>query len=432
MEERGKTIMCCVLFLDIVGYSKQSVSREIFLKGRFNAYLSSAIRDIPLDDRIILDTGDGAALSFLGDIEDALKVALSMREFLHREGASVEPPLLVRMGINLGPVRFAKDINGQPIIVGDGINVAQRVMCFSIPGQILVARSYYEAVSRVSPDYAKMFFYQGSRTDKHVREHEIYATGFLGEFITEPQSIGGALQIPGKLDTVLEYLKVLLQTTSQRLEVRVKTASNAFRAASPRKKAAYLSALVVPLLVVALLAGGLVQHGPAPSLQVVEQSAIPQQARPIEPASTGQPAPPPAEVKKKAKANGSNMKIKEKRVRKNIEHKQNKVKPPREKSKHAAEKPKVAKQGDGKTGFFGMLNAGKGAPGFLSVNCMGEISVFVDGFEKVTIAKAPLRIRLEPGKHQVAIIHTISSTVYSETVTIKSGETFRIKSSFCK
>ncbi len=183
MEQRSnKTIVCSVFFLDIVEYSKKSVSGQISLKERFNAFLSIAIRDVPIGDRIILDTGDGAAISFLGDIEDALQAALSMRSSLLDEGVRMEPPLLVRMGINLGPVRLVKDINGQPNIVGDGINVAQRVMGFADPGQILVSRSYYDAVSRLSQEYAGMFHYQGSRTDKHVREHEVYAIGYPGDF----------------------------------------------------------------------------------------------------------------------------------------------------------------------------------------------------------------------------------------------------------
>jgi hypothetical protein len=86
-------------------------------------------------------------------------------------------------------VRLVKDINGQPNIVGDGINVAQRVMGFADLGQILVSRSYFDAVSRLSQDYAGMFHYQGSRTDKHVREHEVYAIGYPGDFTSTQQSL---------------------------------------------------------------------------------------------------------------------------------------------------------------------------------------------------------------------------------------------------
>ena len=81
----------------------------------------------------------------------------------------------VRLGVNLGPVRLVKDLNGQMNIIGDGINVAQRVMSFSRPGQLLVSRSFYEVVSCLSRDYANLFHHEGSRTDKHVREHEVYS-----------------------------------------------------------------------------------------------------------------------------------------------------------------------------------------------------------------------------------------------------------------
>ena len=189
MEERdNKTIICSVLFLDIVEYSQKAVSGQISLKEGFNVFLSTALNDIPVEDRIILDTGDGAAISFLGDIEDALKVGLSMRHSLLTAGVYMDTPLLVRMGINLGPVRLVKDINNQPNIVGDGINVAQRVMDFADIGQLLVSRSYYDAVSRISQEYAGMFHYQGSRTDKHVREHEVYAIGYPGEFTLAKKS----------------------------------------------------------------------------------------------------------------------------------------------------------------------------------------------------------------------------------------------------
>lgn len=196
MEQRNnKTIICSVFFLDIVEYSKKSVAGQISLKERFNAFLSIAIRDVPVNDRIILDTGDGAAISFLGDIEDALQAALSMRSSLLGEGVRMEPTLLVRMGINLGPVRLVKDINGQPNIVGDGINVAQRVMGFADTGQVLVSRSYYDAVSRLSSEYSGMFHYQGSRTDKHVREHEVYAIGYPGDFTSTQRSVALQKQV---------------------------------------------------------------------------------------------------------------------------------------------------------------------------------------------------------------------------------------------
>ncbi|HEX4986037.1 MAG TPA: adenylate/guanylate cyclase domain-containing protein [Burkholderiales bacterium] len=178
-ERANRTFICSVLFLDIAEYSKKPVSEQIQLKDSFNALIAEAIHDIAVNDRIILDTGDGVAINFLGDPEDALFVAMSLREaFAPRQG---EPPRLpARVGINLGPVRLVRDLNSQPNIIGDGINVAQRVMGFAQPGQILVSRSYYEVVSHISEGYSKLFKYEGSRTDKHVREHEVYSVGYSG------------------------------------------------------------------------------------------------------------------------------------------------------------------------------------------------------------------------------------------------------------
>jgi class 3 adenylate cyclase len=169
MESSGRTLVCSVLFLDIVEYSKKPVADQLQLKQAFNAALGRALEEVAPRDRIILDTGDGAAITFLGDPEDALFASISMRD--------ASAALGVRAGVNLGPVRLVKDLNGQVNIIGDGINVAQRVMSFAAAGQLLVSRSFYEVVSCLSRDYASLFRHEGARTDKHVRDHEVYSVG---------------------------------------------------------------------------------------------------------------------------------------------------------------------------------------------------------------------------------------------------------------
>jgi class 3 adenylate cyclase len=167
MESSSRTLVCSVLFLDIVEYSKKPVAEQLELKQAFNKVLAAALEQVPARDRIILDTGDGAAVTFMGDPEDALFASIAVRD----QAGGVP----VRLGVNLGPVRLVKDLNDQINIIGDGINVAQRVMSFARPGQLLVSRSFYEVVSCLSRDYAWMFQHEGARTDKHVREHEVYS-----------------------------------------------------------------------------------------------------------------------------------------------------------------------------------------------------------------------------------------------------------------
>jgi class 3 adenylate cyclase len=181
VDQANRTIICSVVFVDLVEYSKKPVVEQLAMKDRFTALLADALKDVAVNDRIVLDTGDGAAMSFLGDPEDALFVGMSMRDVMNAarrpEGGAAPDDCAIRIGINLGPVRLVRDINGHPNIVGDGINVAQRIMSFAQPGQILVSRSYYDVVSCLSDEYGKLFSYDGSRTDKHVRDHEVYVVG---------------------------------------------------------------------------------------------------------------------------------------------------------------------------------------------------------------------------------------------------------------
>lgn len=189
----NRTFVCSVLFIDIVEYTKKSVTEQLRLKQRFNTLLIRALQQVAPSDRIVLDTGDGAAICFLGSPEVAMFVAMDMRDGIGSENSSETPVLEVRMGANLGPIRLIRDINGQPNIIGDGINVAQRVMSFADAGSILVSRSFFEVVSRLSDDYAQILHYEGSRTDKHVREHEVYTVGpsIPHKFTDAPHPAGG-------------------------------------------------------------------------------------------------------------------------------------------------------------------------------------------------------------------------------------------------
>ncbi len=183
-EPGHRTFIATVVFIDIVGYSERLVTQQVALKTRLNELVAGVLAHVPVTDRMMLDTGDGAALCFLGDPEDALFAASNLRA----STVAIGPELALRIGINLGPLRIVKDVNGQPNMLGDGINVAQRVMSFAEPNQILVSRSYYEIVSRLSQEYTRLFQYLGIHRDKHVREHEVYVMTAGGEGATAPSA----------------------------------------------------------------------------------------------------------------------------------------------------------------------------------------------------------------------------------------------------
>ncbi len=200
-EPGHRTFIATVVFIDIVGYSERLVTQQVELKTRLNGLVAGVLEHVAVTDRMMLDTGDGAALCFLGDPEDALFAASNLRA----STVAIGPELALRIGINLGPLRIVKDVNGQPNMLGDGINVAQRVMSFAEPNQILVSRSYYEIVSRLSQEYTRLFQYLGIHRDKHVREHEVYVMTAGGPGATAPAAdqaeAAAAAGPPGRVES---------------------------------------------------------------------------------------------------------------------------------------------------------------------------------------------------------------------------------------
>ncbi len=359
MESSGRTLVCSVLFLDIVEYSKKPVSEQLQIKQAFNAALGRALEEVAPRDRIILDTGDGAAVTFLGDPEDALFGSISMRDAAQALG--------VRMGVNLGPVRLVKDLNGQVNIIGDGINVAQRVMSFSRPGQLLVSRSFYEVVSCLSRDYASLFRHEGSRTDKHVRDHEVY-------------SVGGTPSMRRLSDTIAQ--------TGGHGSFR-----HRWRGVGPLglRRSALVAAPVVLLF---LVAGGVAARAlfdkPAPA---------PQAAAPVVVAKPA-PAQKPAVVQEKP-APAAEKPAPRKQVVASVDRK--------------PEKAKTAKPA-------------AGAPGKLELVVAPWGEVLIDGKSR-GISTGLKAFDLPPGAHTIEIRNT-GSPAYVQKVQVKAGETVRIRHRF--
>ncbi len=384
MEERdNKTIICSVLFMDIVEYSQKAVSGQISLKEGFNVFLSTALDGIPPEDRIILDTGDGAAISFLGDIEDALKVGLSMRHSLMTAGVYMDTPLLVRMGINLGPVRLVKDINNQPNIVGDGINVAQRVMDFADVGQLLVSRSYYDAVSRISQEYAGMFHYQGSRTDKHVREHEVYAIGYPGEFTLAKKSAG-------LKDKVINSAAELVQKAG----TWAGSVYSLFLNATTKQKLTFVG---LPVLVIVILLGSFAVWKSvrvAPAKQVV--------VRYYPEADMADSTVAVTALKKSEASVSGNAGAK-------------KVTPAKK-----DEKPSIAR--------VRTIEETVGAAAVMHLTVLPWGEIYLDG-RMQGVSPPLIELQVAPGKHEIEIRNS-SFPVYKKVIQVKVGEKLNIKHTF--
>lgn len=176
----NKNLICSVLCVDIVEHSRKLEFDQFHRRSRLQAILQAAWRDIPEGDRVILDTGDGAAIAFFGAPEDALTVALLIADGIAQDrNLYPQDPIELRSSIHLGPVRVMNDINGVVHFVGDGLGATQSIMSMARPGNTVVSRQYYDIVAPENPDAFRMLTPLGRRTDRDGREYELFVVGKL-------------------------------------------------------------------------------------------------------------------------------------------------------------------------------------------------------------------------------------------------------------
>lgn len=204
----NKTSISSVVCFDIIDFAKKSETERQIAKKQFNAFIDLAVVDILEKDRLIVDTGHGAIVTCSGSLEnaleDALFIALTVRDEVLNSNAKSENPLYLLIGINLGSVKVAKstNVNDAPNIVGEGLVEAQRIMSFAKPNQILVSRAYYDMASKLTLEIAQMF----EKYDMHAYEHDIYAVRLLNEKAT---SIENSAVIPEQIDVQENTSRIL-------------------------------------------------------------------------------------------------------------------------------------------------------------------------------------------------------------------------------
>src|SRR6266436_7583737 len=131
-----------VLFMDIVGYSKQLINEQRALRQTLNQIVrqTEQFRTADATGGLIKSpTGDGMALIFRGSPEEPVECALEIGRAL-----KAHPELPLRMGVHSGPVSGVVDVNEQTSVAGAGINMAQRVMDCGDAGHILVSKHVAE------------------------------------------------------------------------------------------------------------------------------------------------------------------------------------------------------------------------------------------------------------------------------------------------
>ena len=131
-----------VLFIDIVGYSKLSISGQHAAIEELNHVVRATeqFQRAGAANRLItIPTGDGMALVFYTSPEAPAQCAVEISRALKEH-----PRLQLRMGIHSGPVSGVVDVNERANLAGAGLNIAQRVMDCGDAGHILLSKHVAE------------------------------------------------------------------------------------------------------------------------------------------------------------------------------------------------------------------------------------------------------------------------------------------------
>lgn len=163
-SEAHDPVMASVLFMDLVGNSQlpSREQREQVQKLSRIVRMTKQVKRTKPEGLILRPAGDGVALAFFGSPVVAVRCAVEIARATQAHRSNIR----LRMGINLGLVYRTPDINGQQDVIGDGINMAQRVMDCGNAGHILLSRTFAD-VLRGEADWNGWLHEVGERSVKH-------------------------------------------------------------------------------------------------------------------------------------------------------------------------------------------------------------------------------------------------------------------------
>jgi len=132
-------------FIDIISSSDPNLSVKSQAR-KINALnmlieRTDTIKRENLESLIILPTGDGMAIGFQDSPEKPLRLAIELHKAVRKFNTSQKErdEIIIRIGIDTGPVYFMKGIADGKIFWGPGLIMARRVMDLCEPNQIIAS-----------------------------------------------------------------------------------------------------------------------------------------------------------------------------------------------------------------------------------------------------------------------------------------------------
>jgi len=139
------------------------------------------------DATIVMPTGDGMVIGFDDSPEKPLLLAIELHKTIARYNRTRRgnEKILIRIGLDTGPIYTFKDLEENESVWGPGIIMAKRVMDLGGDMQIFTSGRIAEDIRKLSPQYKEIFHHVGEYTIKHGEQlqlYNVYGEGFGNKY----------------------------------------------------------------------------------------------------------------------------------------------------------------------------------------------------------------------------------------------------------
>ncbi|MDB5946836.1 MAG: hypothetical protein JWQ33_1862 [Ramlibacter sp.] len=164
--------LCTVMLLELLVPAGEPPESPAVLKKVVHELVAKALRGLPENTRMAVETAGAAVVCFTGDPEEALHSALLLRDLVSQRYGGL---ISMRVALHMGPVRVTANNNDQVTVTGDGIDRASRVKARGGPNEVVVSSVYHDLLSRLNPDTEELFQYHGPTADHPLEVYTVVA-----------------------------------------------------------------------------------------------------------------------------------------------------------------------------------------------------------------------------------------------------------------
>lgn len=179
MNNYKKPFRAYIVIIDIVGFSDRNSDEQAECVSEFLSGLKKSLKILDGFDFSIYSIGDGVIVS-INEKDYKREIIAEKPILLAKEVMKNRGNIELRISINYSDVERMVPVGGigldtSSIQIGNGINIAERIIRFCEQNEIIVSRRYYDLLLEFGYSREYKFFPCGRVFVKHMKDVEIFS-----------------------------------------------------------------------------------------------------------------------------------------------------------------------------------------------------------------------------------------------------------------